>query len=144
MMEEWLQHRHVLEELLASVSDEQIDFKPWQDAMTLGELALHVAGWNDVFVSMVKTERFAPPDIPECRTMEDVQNAVKMFTEKTKAAYASFTDADLEAENQSSHPKLKGPKKRYLVAMYDHELHHKGQLFLYARMAGVKDVPFFR
>ncbi|MBD1382685.1 DinB family protein [Metabacillus arenae] len=144
MMNEWLKHRNVLEELLESIKDEHIDFKPWDGAMALGELALHIAGWNDVFVSMVKTEKFASPDIPKCETMADVCKAVKDFTEKTKARYELLTDAELEAENNSSHPKLQGPKKNYLTAMYDHEIHHKGQLFMYARMAGVKEVPFFR
>ncbi|MFT9850148.1 DinB family protein [Aneurinibacillus sp. REN35] len=144
MMNEWLTHRNVLEELLESIGDEHIDFRPWEGALTLGELALHIAGWNDVFVSMVKTEEFASPDIPECKTMEDVRKAVKDFTKKTKATYESLTDADLEAENKSSHPKLQGAKKRYLIAMYDHEIHHKGELFIYARMTGAKEVPFFR
>lgn len=144
MMNDWIQHRNVLEELLKQINDEHIDFKPWDDAMTLGELVLHIAGWNDVFVSMVKTEKFATPDIPECKNIEDVRKAVKNFTEKTKATYKSFTDDELEAENNSSHPKLQGPKKKYLTAMYDHEVHHKGQLFIYARMIGIKELPFFR
>ncbi len=38
----------------------------------------------------------------------------------------------------------KEQRKKYLLAMYDHEIHHKGQLFIYARLVGVKDVPFFR
>lgn len=143
-MNDWLQHRNVLEELLETIDDEYIDFKPWEGAMTFGGLTLHVAGWNDVFVSMVKTEEFAAPDIPECKTMGDVRKAVKDFTEKTKATFKSLTDEDLEAENSSSHPKMQGKKKRYLVAMYDHEIHHKGQIFVYARMVGAKEVPFFR
>ncbi|WP_316568873.1 DinB family protein [Neobacillus sp. YIM B06451] len=139
-----MQHRNVLENLLELIDDKYIDFKPWEDAMTLGELALHVAGWNYSFVSLVKTEEIVPPDIPECKTIEEIRKVVKSFTEKTKNTYELLTDADLEAVNSSSHPKLKGQKRRYLVAMYDHEIHHKGQLFLYARMVGVKEVPFFR
>ncbi|CAH2714564.1 putative protein YjoA [Neobacillus rhizosphaerae] len=144
MMNDWLQHRNVMEELLEQIDDEHIDFKPWDGAMSLGELALHIAGWNDVFVSLVKTEEFALPDIPKCKTMGDVREAVKHFTEKTKALYESLTDEELEAENNSSHPKLQGTKKRYLTAMYDHEIHHKGQLFVYARLIGVNEMPFFR
>lgn len=144
LMNDWLQHRQVLEELLELINDEHIDFKPWEEAMTLCELALHVVGWNDVFVSMVKSEEFVSPDIPECKTMGDVRKAVKHFTEKTKTTYESLTDVDLEAESSSSHPKLQGKKRRYLVAMYDHEIHHKGQLFMYARMVGSEEVPFFR
>lgn len=65
-----------------------------------------------MFVLMVKTEPFTPPDIPECKTMADVRKTVKYFTKKTKAAYESLTDSDLEAENHSSHPKLQGTKKK--------------------------------
>ncbi|GIN86196.1 DinB family protein [Heyndrickxia sp. FSL W8-0423] len=144
MMNAWLQHRNVLEEMLTQIDDEHINFKPWEGAMGLGELALHIAGWNDVFVNMVKTETFAAPDIPECQTMDDVRQAVQQFTEKTKTAYESISDDELQTENQSSHPKLKGPKMNYLTIMYEHEIHHKGQLFMYARMVGVKELPFFR
>ncbi|WP_349679045.1 MULTISPECIES: DinB family protein [Aneurinibacillus] len=27
--------------------------------------------------------------------------------------------------------------------MIDHEVHHKGQLFLYARLIGIEKLPFF-
>lgn len=144
MMNDWLQHRMVLEELLESVGDVPVDFKPYESAMTFGELALHVAGWNDVFLNLVKTEKFAPPAIPECKTMEEVRQAVRHFTAQTKAGFESITDEDLDAPNGSAHPKLKGPKKNYLKAMYDHEIHHKGQLYTYARMIGAKELPFFR
>ncbi|WP_277678635.1 DinB family protein [Gracilibacillus dipsosauri] len=144
MMEDWLQHRQVLVNLLEQIDDEAIHFKPWEGAMELGELALHVTGWNDVFVSMVKSEEFLPPDIPECKTMEEVRAAVNSFTEKTKATYQSITEEELEMQNNATHPKLQGTKKKYLLAMYDHEIHHKGQLFIYVRLVGVKDVPFFR
>lgn len=144
MMNEWLQHRMVLEELLEKIDDAHIAFKPWDGAMTLGELALHIAGSTDMFVSMVKTEEFAAPDLPKCETMDDIREAVRDFTQKTIAKYESLCDEELEMENSTSHPKLKGTKRNYLLAMYDHEIHHKGQLFIYARMVGIKDVPFFR
>lgn len=54
-MNDWLQHRKMLAELLVPINDTHIDFNPWEEAMTLGELALHVVGWNDMFVSMVTT-----------------------------------------------------------------------------------------
>ncbi|MGE8205576.1 hypothetical protein ACQKP0_13545 [Heyndrickxia sp. NPDC080065] len=33
MMNEWLQHRNVLEKLLEQINDEQINFKPWDGAV---------------------------------------------------------------------------------------------------------------
>jgi uncharacterized damage-inducible protein DinB len=145
MTNDWLQHRKVLEELLEQIDDTHIAFKPWDGAMTLGELALHIVVSNDSFVSMVRTEKFDIAEAPKCETMEDVRKVVRDFTQKTLAKYEDFTDEELERENSASHPKLKGAKKNYLQAVYDHEIHHKGQLFTYARMAGIKaDLPFFR
>lgn len=144
MMNVWLQHRGIVEEIIEKLDDKHIDFKPWDGAMTLGELALHIAGSGDMFVSMVKTEEFAVPDLPSCQTAADIRQALKNSTQKTKAAYENISDEELEQENHASHPKLKGTKKKYLDVMFEHEIHHKGQLFLYARMVGVKELPFFR
>ena len=143
MMQEWLRHRRVLPELLAGLNDEQIGFKPWDGAMTLGKLALHIAGSTDAFVSFAKTGEFARPSVPECRTADEVRRTVDELTAKTQAAYASLSDADLEVERDASHMGLKGPAKMFLAAARDHEVHHKGQLFVYVRMAGVEKVPFF-
>lgn len=57
MMKEWLKHRGVLEELLKLIDDQHMHFKPWEGAISLGQLALHVSYWSDVFVTMVKTGR---------------------------------------------------------------------------------------
>lgn len=144
MMKDWLQHRKVLEEILEKIDDAHIDFKPWDGAMTLGELALHIAVSNDAFIDMVKTEELTFSDLPKCETIADIRKAVRDYTQKSIAKYEAISDEELKMENSASHPKLRGPKKNYLQAVYDHEIHHKGQLFIYARMVGSEDLPFFR
>lgn len=145
MMNHWLRHRNVLEELLKTIPNEQIDFKPWDGAMTINELAQHIAASADMFVSIVKTGQgqITQPAITVCNTMEEVRLVVRELTEKTKAIYASLTDEELEIEYDSPHPNFRGPRKKLLALTTDHEVHHKGQLFVYARMIGVKDLPFF-
>ena len=141
----WLTHRNVLEELLQHIHDEHLHFKPWAGAMSLSELALHVASSNDAFVTVVKTGgKLEIPDIPECATMDDVRKTVRDFTEKTQSTYESLTEADLEAESPIPHPKLQGKREVLLTTVYEHEIHHKGQLFVYARMIGADSLPFFR
>lgn len=144
IMDSWLMHRNVLEEMLKQFDDKHMDYKPWDGAMTVAELALHIASASEMFVSMVRTEKFVVPEIPECKTIDDVRTAVQQFSEKTKAIFETLTDEELASENSAPHPKLKGPKKNYLTAMLEHEIHHKGQLFVYARMVGIKELPFFR
>ncbi|WP_235841960.1 DinB family protein [Neobacillus fumarioli] len=76
--------------------------------------------------------------------MEEIHKVVRQFTEKSKANYAKITDEDLEIERVFALSNFKAKGKTFLTMMYDHEIHHKGQLFVYARMAGVKVLPFFR
>lgn len=142
--ESWLQHRNVLIQLIDQIEDGHLDFKPWEDAMTLRDLVLHVTAWNGVFVNMVKTEAMTPPTLPEVHTMDDLKQTVKQFTDQTVQAFDTITDEELALDNEAKMPGMQGKKELYLQAMYDHELHHKGQLFIYARLVGATDLPFFR
>lgn len=145
MMNHWLRHRRVLEELLKTIPDEQIGYKPWDGAMALGELAQHIAASADMFVALAKTgdQEIKPPEPADCKTMEEVRRIVTEYTEKTRATFASLTDEELEIHYDSPHPNFRGPRKNLLLIAIDHEIHHKGQLFVYARMIGTKDLPFF-
>ncbi|GGE33473.1 hypothetical protein GCM10011391_10170 [Pullulanibacillus camelliae] len=149
-MQEWLRHRRVLEELLQPIKTEHMDFKPWDNAMTLSELTLHVAYWSKAFVTLVKTgvNDFAKlvaeePRASVYQTMDEIRQTVSQWTEETKQAFSTLRPEDLEVVNVSQHPNFRGPRKLFLQMMRDHEIHHKGQLFIYARMVGVKEVPFF-
>ncbi|UFJ39549.1 DinB family protein [Brevibacillus humidisoli] len=145
MMKEWLKHREALQRLLDAIPDGQIGYKPWSGAMGLGELALHIAASTDMFVSTAKSGegKITMPSVEECHTMADVRRAVQSFTEQTKDTFASMTDEELEKEYASPHPNLHGPRKKLVKLAIDHEIHHKGQLFLYARMVGAEQLPFF-
>lgn len=145
MMQVWLKHRNVLEELLKTIPDEHVGYKPWDGAMGLSELAQHIAASADMFVSIVKTGEgeIKSPEFVECETMADVQRIVSDYTKKTKATYSAITDAELDTMYDSPHPNFRGPRRNILELVRDHEIHHKGQLFVYARLVGVKELPFF-
>lgn len=145
LMQQWLTHRLVLEHLLELIPDEFIRYKPWQSAMALGELAQHVTASTDMFVTIAKSGEgeIRMPTITPCDTMAQVLDVVRQLTEKTKATYTSLTDAELEIEFDHPHPNFKGPRVKLLTIANDHEIHHKGQLFVYARMVGIEKLPFF-
>lgn len=143
MMKNWLGHREVLEELLKPIADEHVNFKPWDGAKSLGELALHVTQWNQTFATLVKTGECRVPEPLTMTSMSDVRAMVAELTEKTKKVYASITDAELDLTREFFSG-FSASGANLLQIMYDHEVHHKGQLFVYARMVGVKSVPFFR
>lgn len=144
LLEDWSRHRSVLEELLKPVADEHYDFKPWDGAMSLGEMALHIVQWADTFVTLVKTGEFTMPADLGCNTMSEVRDAVRELTEKTTATLKTITNTDVETERVFSLSGFRAQGKLFLDMLYDHEVHHKGQLYIYVRMLGYKEVPFFR
>lgn len=143
MMNDWILHRNVLVTLVDTIADNHVHFKPWEGAMVLGELALHTVQWNDYFVSLVKNGKADYPKPIKCETMAEVRHYVRELTDKTIKEYKTITDTELESERVFPSGFL-GTGKTFLTMMYDHEIHHKGQLYVYARMVGMKELPFFR
>lgn len=143
MMNNWLRHRNITEQLVdIPMKDEDLTFKPWEGAMTLGELFLHIVYWNDTFVSLVKNKEFMPPNIPVCTNVDELRSIVKKVTRITKEKYRLITDLDISSSLQMGN--FAGSGSTFLTIMYDHEIHHKGQLFVYLRLLGKEKLPFFR
>ncbi|MBX6350599.1 MAG: DinB family protein [Clostridia bacterium] len=143
MMGHWQRHRAVVEDILARIGDEHVDFKPWDGAMRLGELALHLAGWNHAFVQLAKTGVRPPVPKADGMTLPEIRAAIADLTDRTKSVYASLTDDDLEREHVFPESGFRATGRTILMMMFEHEIHHKGQLMLYARMVGVRELPFF-
>jgi uncharacterized damage-inducible protein DinB len=75
------------------------------------------------------------------QTMSDVRKIVYDLTEMTKEELKSITVKQLEQVIEVIN--IKCPGRYWLSNAKDHEIHHKGQLFTYARMVGVQGLPFF-
>lgn len=144
---QWLRHRTVLLELLDLVTDEHTHFKPWEGALSLSDLAIHIAGSGVMFVTTVQTGTLTPPSssaAPKAETMEDTRRIVRELTNQTKVNMASLTEAQLEGIVDASQTfGFSAPGKVFLHTMREHEIHHKGQLFVYARLIGLEKLPFF-
>lgn len=138
----WLQHRMVLHDLLELVDDEHMNFKPWDNAFSISELSIHMATSTDMFVKAIKKGAFAKPATEnEYKTMDDVRNIVKSYTEETQKDVRAMFDFQLKTNIEFNH--IKAPGTYWLSNAIDHEIHHKGQLFTYVRLIGVKEVPHF-
>lgn len=144
-VEAWLRHRLVLLELLELIGDEHVNFQPWDEALPLGKLALHIATAGEMFVQTVQAGEFRRIAPVTCENMDDVRRVVSELTESTKNALSDLTDEQLN--NVVATAQIFGvdlPGKALIGAMRDHEIHHKGQLFVYARMVGVKPPGFVK
>ncbi|MFD1362473.1 DinB family protein [Lentibacillus salinarum] len=138
----WLQHRMVLDDLLALVDDTYVDYKPWDGAMSLGELAVHIVTSTHMFVKGIKKGEFdAPPTENHYKTINDVRKIVQQYTEETREEIATIFTYQMKGYILFNN--VRAPGTYWFSNAIDHEIHHKGQLFTYVRMIGVQDVPQF-
>ncbi|MCL6454846.1 MAG: DinB family protein [Alicyclobacillus sp.] len=142
----WLSHRVVTQEVLKLVGEDAVDFRPWDDAMTLGQLVRHMADSALMFARVVNEGVFtrSSDDAAPAKTLADLRADFDAKTEQTKTILAGLDKARLDAvvdTTQVFGAKLSGDT--LLQMMRDHEIHHKGQLFVYARMVGVEQMPLF-
>lgn len=141
-MSRWKQHREVLHKLVELDQEGLVQYKPWDGGMSYGELALHIAGSMEMFANTVTRGEFTPPQTKnEWTTMEDVRNLVHRYTESSTALLNALTEEQLQKEIALFGRTV--PGFGILSMALDHEIHHKGQLFTYARVAGVSELPFF-
>ncbi|SFP67808.1 DinB family protein [Salibacterium halotolerans] len=137
----WMRHRGVLEDLIEASADVNVDFAPWEGAMPFGKLAAHTAASTHMFAEVVSGGSPGMADTPSFSTMSDVLAHVKDFTAKTDEKLQMLSDDDLEQTFDMMG--MNEPGHFFLTNAIDHEIHHKGQLYTYARTAGVEDLPFF-
>lgn len=137
----WRSHRNVLHDMVADVTTEQMSFKPWEKGMSIAELVLHITGSMDMFVKTVQNGVFTPGSKQAYTTADELRAGVAGATEQTEAILRSLTPEQLAQSIDFFGNSL--PGFVLLQNAKDHEIHHKGQLFTYLRLAGIEKLPFF-
>lgn len=132
--------------MLERVPADRLDWQPHAKSMTLGELALHLAGLPGVFARMGRGDGL------DVATVDFTQTAPKSAEEILAALDASLAEAreffsglDDETANgpwrlTSGEQELATMSRHELVRslMFNHAYHHRGQLSVYLRLL---DVP---
>ncbi|WP_078546862.1 DinB family protein [Litchfieldia alkalitelluris] len=138
----WMSHRKALMELLDVVDSEHLNYKPWEDAMSFSELVIHITSSMDMFAQTVKSGEFTPPkELKSFATLDDLKLIVQSETEETTTILQSLNSEQLSQLIEFYGMNL--PGMTLLENAKDHEIHHKGQIFTYARMTGAQNLPFF-
>ncbi|OIJ17627.1 damage-inducible protein DinB [Anaerobacillus alkalilacustris] len=138
----WVSHRKAVIELLNTVQDEQLHYKPWKGAMSFAELVLHITGSMNMFVETVKNgELVQQTEKKSFKTVGDLKAIVIEETKQTRIELELLTDKQLNKIIDFYGTKMTGTA--LLTTAKDHEIHHKGQLLTYARLMGINSLPFF-
>jgi uncharacterized damage-inducible protein DinB len=140
----FLAHRNVTIELINKIEKEHYDYKPTPTSMSTKELVTHMLF---AFYRFAKTAKNGDPTLFRekiAETETDLQKLAEMYTEKTKSLLESLTDEDFKRMLDLT--KIFGVQMsvaQFLQSAMDHEIHHKGQLFVYVRGMGHTELPMF-
>ncbi|GMA57738.1 putative damage-inducible protein DinB [Alicyclobacillus sacchari] len=144
-LQHWHAHRDVLFDLLKAVDEQHVNFQPWAGAMSFADLIWHIVSTGYFFAdSAALGHASTRPQKPDLATIGAIESSISEWTQKTHDRIASITDeqfANLVDLTQLFGAKL--PVAALLQTNLDHEIHHKGQLFVYARLCGADPLPFF-
>lgn len=137
----WSSHRKALVQLVEQAGDEDLSFKPWDGAMTFAELVVHIVGSTHMFASIVSGKEQPADESPTVGSADELRKLVQDLTKSTQEMLEAITEDQLDRTVQFASMSMSG--KAMLEMAKEHEIHHKGQLFTYARICGIKDLPFF-
>ena len=132
-------------EMLERVPGDSLDWRPHDKSMTLGQLALHVAGTPGQVAGLLEVSEIPPPEfgnIPQPGSKEEILAAFDESVAQAKNRLAGMGDDEamstfrVVAEGQEimSMPKVAVAR----AILLNHWYHHRGQLSVYLRML---DVP---
>jgi uncharacterized damage-inducible protein DinB len=141
----WARVRARTEAVLARVPDDRIDWSPGSGAMTFGDVIRHLAlteRWLFVEVACRRPSRYESHDARWGRSSDEARALMRRLHRESEELIAALSRVDLE----SSVPTPGGASMaawKWLRAMCEHEVHHRGQLYLMLRLCGIETPPIF-
>ncbi|WP_088036531.1 DinB family protein [Evansella clarkii] len=138
----FLSHRNVTDELAAKISKEDYDYKPTETSMSAKTLVTHMLTSFYQFASAAAKQE--AKKLHDENEEVDLQQLTKLYTDETVKVIQSMSDEDFDAMVDMT--KMLGaelPAGQLLRIAMDHEINHKGNLFVYVRDLGHTDLPMF-
>jgi uncharacterized damage-inducible protein DinB len=137
----FMMHRAALLELLERIPADKGDFRAWEGGRTITETVDHMASTANGFVSTAagqKPERLPPsPDFPAAL------ERIKTVTEAARQTMAGSSDSQLATEVPTFGGRTM-PLSGLAEFLVQHDAHHKGQLWVMARLIGVEPPNFVK
>ncbi|MBX5465758.1 MAG: DinB family protein [Clostridia bacterium] len=139
MVEGFLRHRRATQAIARLMPDERFDDHPWEGGRSFGELLLHIVDSADAMLGGAAGQPVEPP-----AERPSTPAAIRAYLEARTPAQETLVRAlaaDPRGEVRWRDAAL--PAEVLLARAREHEAHHKGQLMLLARMAGVREAMFY-
>ncbi|MCC7430814.1 DinB family protein [bacterium] len=139
LIQGWNFDSRLTERIIAAFSDKDLDFKATPEMMSLRGLVEHIVVSQNFLICGIKGSwDFANFEMQT--SMQTVSDAVKTYKEVNKKLIASIEEATEERLAETHDVWKMG--KEFSVAtvctqLREHEIHHRGQLYVYARLCGI-------
>jgi uncharacterized damage-inducible protein DinB len=129
--------------LMAVAPNDKYDWKPCDSGMTLGELMNHLWIAEAGLVAAAKTGIFPKEAPPKITDTAELIAAYDKTHEEAIATAAALTPEELSEQVAPFGPDKPMSRMTLLHLTHEHEIHHRGQLYTYLRIAGVEVPPLF-
>lgn len=131
--------------LVQLIPKEKIDWTFTEDRFTLGDMIRHIAATQRFMYA--ENVQFRPSKYVGCgKDLAATYEAVMVFYEEnykqSLAIFRTLTDEDLSKKCLSP-AGIEISIGNWLRAMIEHEIHHRGQLYIYLALLGIKTPPIF-
>ncbi|KHF39413.1 DinB family protein [Halalkalibacter okhensis] len=138
----FLAHRLVTNELVEKIGNNHYNYKPTDTSMSAKELVVHMLTSFYQFVSAAAKR--TPTPLHDENADINLTELAKLYTEESVKIIESLAEEDLdEIIDLTAVLGLKLPAEKIINLAIDHEINHKGNLFVYVRGMGHTDLPMF-
>jgi uncharacterized damage-inducible protein DinB len=131
--------------LINVIKPEQLDFAYMQGKFTIGDLVRHIAAIERyMFAETIAGRKSAYPGCGK-ELADGYENVLIYFNDRHRESieiFASLSDEDLKRKCITP-GNIEISKGKWLRAMVEHEIHHRGQLYIYMNLLNVKTPPIF-
>jgi uncharacterized damage-inducible protein DinB len=137
-------HREALIDLYTQLPEEHGHFQAWEGGMSLIGQADHLAGSSTMLLAMIAGEAPArPAPGAGSASVAEVQGRLRQTTDHVAAALRALSPEDL-GRRVPAFGGREMPVAALIDSLIGHEAHHKGQVWVMARMVGVKPPMFVK
>jgi uncharacterized damage-inducible protein DinB len=134
-VQRFMMHRGALVDLLEIVPENQGEFKAWENGMSFIALVDHLSSSGTNLVNLAQGKervKLEPsPSLPAATTR------LKDSTAQIQTVINQMTPEQL-AQKTTAFRGMEMPVYALIDFMREHEVHHKGQLWMMARMIGIE------
>ncbi|MBM7703218.1 DinB family protein [Metabacillus iocasae] len=144
IIQHFLSHRSVTNELIQKIEENHYDYKPTPTSMPTQRLVTHMLTSFYKFAAVVKVGNLSPFQEKKEETELNLIKLADTYTAQTVELLESLSEEELEKELDVAAIFGSNITGKQLLSMgIDHEIHHKGNLFVYVREMGHTELPLY-